>query len=288
MQALVQLDGRCWHTDLGRGLDLARVLHFDAAAPRWFGAPAPRCEPLLAGGVSARVDTGASCNCSTLTLTPHGNGTHTESVGHLTREPHDVHAVAPRGLVAARVVTLAPQPAAQSAEGSDPAPLPQDLLITRQALEQAWSGTDTNASIHTGADAPAPQALIIRTRSPATDATDAAATPAAFLSREAAHWLVAKGITHLVLDVPSADRTEDHGRLTAHRIFFGLPTGSATLADATRPGATITELAAIGTAVADGPYLLSLQLPAIAGDAVPSRPVLYPLWPAAPATGAPS
>ncbi len=31
------------------------------------------------------------------------------------------------------------------------------------------------------------------------------------------------------------------------------------------------------TRIADGWYLLSLQAPAIAGDAVPSRPVLYPL-----------
>jgi hypothetical protein len=65
--------------------------------------------------------------------------------------------------------------------------------------------------------------------------------------------------------------------LTAHRIFFGLPVGGSTLSDARRRECTITELAYIPDSLADGWYFLSLQTPAITGDAVPSRPVLYPL-----------
>jgi arylformamidase len=49
------------------------------------------------------------------------------------------------------------------------------------------------------------------------------------------------------------------------------------LAAAKRSEATITELAFVPDAVADGAYLLELQVPALAGDAVPSRPLLYPL-----------
>jgi hypothetical protein len=48
-----------------------------------------------------------------------------------------------------------------------------------------------------------------------------------------------------------------------------------TLAAATRPAATITELAFVPDSVADGAYLLELQVPALSGDAVPSRPLLY-------------
>jgi hypothetical protein len=89
--------------------------------------------------------------------------------------------------------------------------------------------------------------------------------------------LIERGIEHLVVDLPSIDRSHDEGRLTAHRIFFGLPRASVALAQSTRSGATITELAYIPDTVADGPYLLALQVPAIGGDAVPSRPLLYPL-----------
>jgi hypothetical protein len=83
-----------------------------------------------------------------------------------------------------------------------------------------------------------------------------------------------------VLDLPSADRADDGGRLTAHRIFFGLPPGSRDAAAARRPGASITELAWIGPEVADGYYLLDLQIPPFVTDAAPSRPLLYPVEPA--------
>ena len=67
----------------------------------------------------------------------------------------------------------------------------------------------------------------------------------------------------------------DEGRLTAHRIFFGLPRRSVELAAAARPEATVTELAYMADQLTDGAYLVELQAPALGGDAVPSRPLLY-------------
>jgi len=58
-------------------------------------------------------------------------------------------------------------------------------------------------------------------------------------------------------------------------VFFGLPPRAVQLAAATRASATVTELAFIPDSVADGAYLLELQVPALGGDAVPSRPLLY-------------
>ena len=104
--------------------------------------------------------------------------------------------------------------------------------------------------------------------------------PAPFLTREAAAWLVARGIDTLVLDLPSADRADDGGRPTAHRVFFGLPPGSRRAADSARPRACITELAWIAAAIPDGLYLLDLQLPAFVTDAAPSRPLLFAVRPA--------
>ena len=104
--------------------------------------------------------------------------------------------------------------------------------------------------------------------------------PAPYLSRQAAAWLVDQGIDHIVLDLPSADRAEDGGRLTAHRIFFGLPAGSRRAREAERPLASITELAWIAPSIPDGHYLLDLQMPAFLSDAAPSRPLLYAITPA--------
>jgi arylformamidase len=268
--ARLDIDGVALLADLAAGASLARVLDFQGPQLRCFGAPPASSVPLEVGDFNGRVVRGASCNCSTVTLTPHANGTHTESVGHLTVERVDVHSLVPQRLLLTALVTIEPEIAADSREGSEPRPADTDLLITRARLEEAW---------------PAPlaprlsaRAVVIRTQpNEPRKFTENDSAVAPFLSAEAASCLVERGIEHLVLDVPSADRSSDGGVLTAHRLFFGLPPGSTQLAQAQRPGCTITELACIGAAIADGWYLLGFQTPAIAGDAVPSRPVLYPI-----------
>ena len=256
--------------DLARAASLAIDLDFGARQPRHFGAPAARSEPFAAPGFSGVVASGASCNCRTLTLTPHCNGTHTECVGHLTRDCLDAHRVVPVGFIPALLVTVTPADAAGVSETSEPVPQPGDRLITRQALQ---------ASAAAMAAPFAPRALVIRTlpNGPDKQSRDYSELTPPYLSREAAEWLVARGIEHLVVDLPSIDRSHDEGRLTAHRIFFGLPRGSVELSQARRRSATVTELAYIADSVGDGAYLLQLQVPALGGDAVPSRPLLFPL-----------
>jgi hypothetical protein len=268
--ARLDIDGVALLADLAAGMSLVRPVQFDAAAAlHCFGAAAAASVPLTSGSFTGRVAQGAGCNCSVLTLVPHANGTHTETVGHLTTAPLDAWRVIPQRLLAAVLLTVEPEPARGSADSSIPPPAADDRLVTRAALSQAWPAPLAQRL--------APRAAIIRTR-PNEPTKFAGAVPAApFLSQQAADELVARGIAHLVLDLPSADRSEDGGELTAHRIFFGLPRGSTTLADAARPDCTITELAYADDTIADGWYLLSLQSPAIDGDAVPSRPVLYPL-----------
>ena len=260
--------------DLSRPISLAIELDFSDQQPRHFGAPQATSRPFAVPGFSGSVEHGASCNCRTLTLIPHCNGTHTECVGHLTREPLDAHRVAPLEFIPAMLVTIEPIAASTSAESTDPTPHPDDQLITRQALEKSWLAVARTETTHFE-----PRALIIRTlpNPPAKQHQNYSDSTPPYLSREAANLLIARGIEHLVVDLPSIDRAHDEGRLTAHRIFFGLPPGSTMLAQATRPRATVTELAYIPDAAPDGPYLLELQVPALGGDAVPSRPLLYRL-----------
>ena len=259
---------REWRLDLTRPVSLAIPLDFSADQPRHFGAPAASSRPFAVPGFSGSVAQGASCNCNTLTLIPHCNGTHTECVGHLTREPLDAHRVVPLGLLPALLLSIEPVPARASSEGTEPTPQPTDLLITRRSLEESWATAPFQ-----------PRALVLRTlpNPPTKQHQDYSNQTPPFLSREAAEFLVERGIEHLVVDTPSIDRSHDEGRLTAHRIFFGLPRGDTTLAHVTRAQATVTEFAYIPDTVADGPYFLELQVPALGGDAVPSRPLLYPI-----------
>ena len=267
MLARLAIDGREVAVDLSHPADLALELDFSGPQPRHFGAPRAGSRPYETPGFNFRgsVERGGSCNCELITLIPHCNGTHTECAGHLTRERLDAWRVVPAGPVPAVLLSVAPEAAGD--EGSEPAPQPADRLITRRALERAWPAAVPFA----------PRALVIRTlpNDPGKRTRDYTAQIPPYLSQEAAALLVSRGIRHLVVDVPSIDRAHDEGRLTAHRLLFGLPRGSVRLAAATRADATVTELAFIPDHLTDGAYLLELQVPALTGDAVPSRPLLY-------------
>ena len=267
LSARLLVGGRELAIDLGAAVDLAIPLDLHGAQPRHFGAPAASAQPLELAGFTGAVAQGASCNCEVVTFIPHCNGTHTECAAHLTREPLDAYRVAPTGLIPAVLLTVTPEAAGSTRESTDPPPDAQDLLVTRRSLEGAWPAQAWFAA----------RALVVRTlpNPEAKRQRDYTGQNAPYLSREAAQLLVERGIEHLVVDLPSIDREHDAGHLTAHHLFFGLAAGATQLHSATRAHATVTELAYVPEALGDGPYFLELQVPALSGDAVPSRPLLY-------------
>lgn len=269
MNARIRVGRTDVRVDLSEPVSLAIDLGFSGTEPRHFGAPYANARPFSVPGFSGSVVTGASCNCQVITLIPHCNSTHTECVAHLTRQPMDVHRIIPTGLLGARLVSVTPEKPRRGGETTDPQPEADDRLITRRALEAQWPTSGPFDAT----------ALIIRTLPNGLDkrTRDYTNENPPYLTREAAELLVARGIEHLVIDTPSIDRAHDQGRLTAHRIFFGLPAGSQDLSRARRQTCTVTEMAYIPDSVRDDWYLLQIQTPALGGDAVPSRPLLFSL-----------
>jgi kynurenine formamidase len=248
---------------------LAIPLHFDAAQPRHFDAPPASSTPYVVGSFNGSVAHGASCNCRSITLIPHCNGTHTEGAGHLTLDCPPLHAQIPSQPLPALLLSLTPQAAHSTTEGSQPLPQADDALLTRSALLAAWPQALPFA----------PQALILRTlpNGPSKLDRDYSAANPPYLTLQLAQELVARGIEHLIIDLPSIDRAHDEGLLSAHRVLFGLPASSTDYAAAARPQATVTELAYIDNTITDGPCAVQLQVPAWSGDALPSRPLLFAL-----------
>lgn len=266
MEATLRIGGNRYRVAAGDGIDISIPLEFGGPQPSHFGAPPARATPLESGGFVGDMRRGGSCNCRTLTLVPHCNGTHTECLGHITDEPSSVAALATRPLYAARLVTVEPEPAASSAESTSPEPEPGDTLITRAALSAAGLGSG-----------PA-EALVVRTLpNPAAKRIRdwGRGSIPAYFTTEAMTEIVAAGIEHLLVDVPSIDRTHDGGRLTTHRIFWGMTADDQRAA--ARPRATVTEMIFVPAEVPDGLYALALHLPPFVTDAAPSRPLLYPL-----------
>jgi hypothetical protein len=261
--------------DLADALTIAVPMDFDGPQPNAFGAPAACAQPVRGVGFVGDVRAGGSVNCETLTLSPHCNGTHTECVGHVTDERIAVTDALHGGLWLAATITVSAVAASECSETTVPAPRPGDLLVTRAALERGLArvlAPLANKDV-------VPQALVVRTLPNGSDKLNhryPMEPSPAYFSAEAAAWLVERGVRHLVVDLPSIDRSCDDGALTAHRIFWALAPGEREVGPDTRRDCTVTELAFIAPMVRDGLYLLDLQVPAFLSDAAPARPLLYP------------
>ncbi len=265
----LQLDGQICEVDPA-GHDIAIALHPDGSQPNHFGAAPATSQPLNAGSFTGDTRLGGSCNCETLTLTPHCNGTHTECVGHVTDQRFGVDRIASGFVGAAALISVAPIPARNSDDDAGPHGADEDYLISAgvlaAALEGVWKPGCTSVVVRTLPNTPAKQHAVYPPEQPCP-----------YLTAAAAALLVKFGVRHLLVDLPSIDRLLDGGHLRAHRIFWGLPPDSRELALARRSGATITELVFVPDTIPDGRYFLNLQVPRLASDAAPSRPVLHPL-----------
>lgn len=271
MQITMTANGKNHTVDLSRPLDIAIPVRFDGEQLSAFGAPPARMEAHKAEGFIGDVSQGGSCNCSTYIFTPHCNGTHTECVGHISRERINVCDVMKDSLIPATVITVTPQKALECKESYDPELRKDDLLITRSSLRNTLHNTDLGDEANL--------ALVVRTQPNETEKQtrnyDKQIPP--FFSIEAMSYIVELGVKHLLVDMPSVDRLDDEGKLTNHRIFWSVKPGANETQNPSPK--TITELIYVPDTVKDGYYLLNLQLAAFMADAAPSHPVLYEVTP---------
>lgn len=264
--ARIMRGGRAFEVDLSSPLSLAIPLDFAGAQANHFDAPHAHAHPLRLGAFVGDVRQGGSVNCEQVTLVPHCNGTHTECVGHLTAERVAVNDVLPGGLLLARLISVDPIALAHGPTDTATTSTP-DRVVTDTLLEEAlarWPGQS--------------EALVVRTL--ANDENRgitrySGPAPSAYFTSEAGQFLARQGIDHLIVDLPSIDRSHDAGRMLAHRAFWGLDESETRASLARRPRATITELAWIAPLIPDGWYCLDLQIPPFLTDAAPSRPLLY-------------
>ena len=91
-----------------------------------------------------------------------------------------------------------------------------------------------------------------------------------YLLKSAAEYISEINIKHLLIDLPSIDKENDGGALSAHKSFWNFP-------EKTRHGSTITEFIYVPSNIPDDIYLLNLQFVPFENDASPSRPLLFKL-----------
>ena len=272
----VEINDRTYRIDSENPLDIAIPLDFYGAQPNAYGVERATSVPCAAGELIGDTRRGGSCNFERVTLIPHCNGTHTESVGHITHERISVHQVLRDAFIPAALISVEPERAGETSETYSIDLSETDELITKKSLENALRSIQNPKSKIKDLK---PSGLIVRTlpndESKKTRTYLDDVPP--FFSTEAMKFIVGKGVRHLLVDLPSIDRIFDEGKLSNHRIFWNITQGAFETNENSLVNNTITELIFAASEIRDGVYLLNLQIAPFASDAAPSRPILFNL-----------
>jgi arylformamidase len=241
--------GREFKVDFFKPIDISIPLSASKdCVSAWYVKPM-NIEPVVIGDWVGDVNKGAGVNFRNIEFNPHGNGTHTECAGHISKEFITINENLLRFMFIAELITVLPE------QKND------DFVITRKMLETHLS------------DSEIPEALIIRTLSNGLNKLhhQYSNTNPPYMEKDAITFMNELGIEHLLIDMPSIDKEIDGGKLEAHHEFWQYPSG-------TLLHKTITELIYVPNEVFDGTYILNLQIAPFENDASPSKPVLYKVF----------
>ena len=276
MKISVDHHRRRYKCDPTQSTSVAITLDFDGPQPNHFGTEKAKQEVLKLGTFVGDTAKGGSCNVNTLTMIPHCNGTHTETVSHIVNEDIWVSHCSIAPLMVAMLCSVQPKSVSQLSDAEKkesyrPVLNDEDQVVTRAMLLHSLNAEKL--------DLIRPHALLVRTLP-----NDAAKTSRAygekfspaFFTIEAMRMINETNVRHLLVDLPSVDRMYDDGLLTNHHLFWNVKEQEHRMDSDSHQDKTITEMIFVDNEVSDGVYLLSLQVPALASDAAPSRPVLFP------------
>ncbi|MET3025130.1 cyclase family protein [Flavobacterium sp. UW10123] len=237
--------------DLSKPIDISIPLTNTDENPIAWYIEKPVIEPVVFGDWIGKVSEGkSSTNFNNILFNPHGHGTHTECLGHITNDFYSINQSLKQFFFFAKLITIEPEK------------IGKDFVITK---EQISSLLNTKS-----------EALIIRTLPNSKDkkSTKYSNTNPPYLSEDAAIFIRESEIQHLLIDLPSVDKEHDEGKLLAHKAFWNVKDTHEVNPDA-RFNATITEMIYVPDEIEDGDYILNLQIASFENDASPSKPILY-------------
>lgn len=248
MKIEIKFKGKKYNIDLNKPIDLSIELVPGEQGANCFYAPWFDATPVRSGDFIGSTQEGGPVNFKNVKINPHGNGTHTECVGHISKELININEVLKKYHFITQLISIYPE---QRENG--------DRVITKKQVEELITSKDL-------------ESVIIRTLPNHKDkkTRNYSGTNPPYFESEALHYLIHMGIEHLLTDLPSVDREQDDGRLEAHKAFWEYP---ATI----NKSRTITELVYVPEEIDDGYYLLNLQIVSFALDACPSKPIIFNL-----------
>ena len=261
MKAKVEIEGLKLEVDFSKGQDISIPLMFNGSQPNTYNVNKATSQAYTDGQFIGDTRKDGPCNFETYNLTPHCNGTHTECIGHITKERVDILSSLKDLMIPSQLISITP---VSSKEKYNPELNEGDLLITKEELIKKLNNVPKKLL----------EGLIIRTlpNNEHKKSQDYMKVKPAFFSIDAMQYIKDIGVKHLLVDTPSVDRLFDDGILSAHNIFWD------TIGKEYNPeteNKTITEMIFVDDNIPDGKYLLMIQIPAFVSDAAPSRPIIF-------------
>ncbi|UWY29597.1 cyclase family protein [Flavobacterium sp. TR2] len=247
--------------DLSKPIDISIPLTNTDENPIAWYIEKPEIEPVVFGDWIGKVSEGkSSTNFNNIFFNPHGHGTHTECLGHITNDFYSINQSLKQFFFFAKLITVEPEK------------IDDDFVITKEQVQKALSAspqTSGSLSVTNGA-------LIIRTLPNQLEKKSRkySNTNPPYLAEDAAIFIRESEIQHLLIDLPSVDREHDEGKLLAHKAFWNVKDTHNLNPDA-RLNATITEMIYVSDEIEDGDYILNLQIASFENDASPSKPLLF-------------
>ena len=237
--------------DLSKPIDISIPLTNTDENPIAWYIEKPAIEPVVFGDWIGKVSEGkSSTNFNNIFFNPHGHGTHTECLGHITNDFYSINQSLKQFFYFAKLITVEPEK------------IGDDFVITKEQVSALVNDKT--------------EALIIRTlpNQKEKKTRKYSNTNPPYLSEEAAIFIRESEIQHLLIDLPSVDKEHDEGKLLAHKAFWNVKDTLNLNSDA-RLNATITEMIYVPDEIEDGNYILNLQIASFENDASPSKPILY-------------
>lgn len=270
MKITTSIDQKSYQADLTQQHSMAITLLPNGEQPSHFGVPACTSETIVEGSFIGDTKQGGSCNCNTLTITPHCNGTHTESISHVVNQSIPVYLAIEQSFFPTVLISIKPLIATAVSDSYIPVMDETNYVVTREQLEAALNNYSDAQLV----------GLAIRTLPNKLDKKssiyDLNNYPV-YLTNDAMRYIVERSVSHLMVDFPSVDKMYDDGKLSNHRLFWNIELDNSNLSPDSKTNKTITEMIYADSKIEDGFYLCNLQIPEIFTDAVPSRPVLFKL-----------
>tara|TARA_B100000214_G_C23917644_1_gene604513 strand:- start:193 stop:999 length:807 start_codon:yes stop_codon:yes gene_type:complete len=262
----VNINNSYYRIDFNKFFDLSIPLDFEGKQVNFFDTPRSKVKALESDGRKMLVSQGASCDVQEVTVNIHCTTTHTECVGHISKENIFINEVVNRFFFPSTLITVNPIESNKCNEKYHVDFKVGDMVISKAMLEQNLKSINPDFL----------EALIVRTIPNSLDKRffNYRSNQFPFFTNDAIHYLNQLNVQHLLFDCPSIDRSSDGGFLGNHRIFWDINDDIDQSKGISRK--TITELIYIFDLIKDGTYILELQIGNIKLDASYSRPIIYP------------